>query len=193
MKKSYSIVIVILLVLVLGTIIAGCLKYPSTSQAQSTGTTIAPTQASEQPSGGSPQAYPAVTPTNSYGGQSTPGQNYNPPQTQETQKTYAVMVTIERNSPIHIVCTYAGGPDASDVQSIWWYVNGINVGMMSGGNGQTVLPVGIYATYPATNPGYDHVVAIAHFTDGSTQVILDTAHVTPAPANQLGPTIPIGV
>jgi hypothetical protein len=169
MKTVSSLVIAVILVLVLGTVIAGCLQYPSANQGQ-------PIQSTGQSGTGVPQASPAVSTTNPYGGQYNNPSTIETPQTGETKKFYDVTVTVYRNRPDQIIVTYNGGQDAAYVESIWWYVDGVNEGVMSAGNGQTSLPSGTQIILPATNPNrmtMYHVVAIGHFTDGSTQTMID--------------------
>jgi len=80
--------------------------------------------------------------------------------------------------------TYQGGQDAGTLEYIDWSItregqttkdNLANAGRM--GVAGSVLTVGSTVNYAAAGgasySGRDHVVGVAHFTDGSDQVILD--------------------
>lgn len=72
-----------------------------------------------------------------------------------------------------IYITYHGGPDADLVQEVSYTVNeGSSSGTLPSSG--TITEVGAVATPTGDTGKKDHVVAIAHFTDGSSQVILDT-------------------
>jgi hypothetical protein len=184
MRKISSFYLLIVCIVVI--LVAGCVQYPSTSQAQTTGNAATPVQTAGQSSGGSSQSYPTVAPTNAYAGQSTSAQNYNPTQTGESQRTHTVAMTISAmtssgggtingvtiTSPT-LIATFNGGQDAAYLQSITITVNGVNVGSMNPGSGQTSLPVGTSKMFPVTSVSNIHVVGTGHFTDGSTQIIFD--------------------
>ena len=89
------------------------------------------------------------------------------------QHTKVVAVTAQ-NIGNNIVITYQGGQDAASLKSISISINGINAGEMSipSGSYQNSLAVGTSGTFPVTGTN-NHVVAIGHFTDGTTQVIFD--------------------
>ena len=101
------------------------------------------------------------------------------------QKTKVVAATEYRANSSYVTVTYQGGQDAGTLQAIGFTVDGANV-TPSAGTGITVsqnqiyatnggvLPVGTAATISATNPGKNHVVGVGTFTDGTTQVIVDT-------------------
>ncbi len=81
------------------------------------------------------------------------------------KKTYSIGVTANRAPDGNVSVTYIGGPDAN-------YVSSINVGgdvslTLTG----TVGDSSSTTTSPAANA---HVIATATFTDGSSQVVLDT-------------------
>ena len=94
-------------------------------------------------------------------------------QAESSQKNYVVTASAHQVNATSVVVTYNGGQDSQYLQSIDWYVDGANFGVMSAGNGQISLPDGTSATYPTTNPLHNPVIGIGHFTDGSTQVIFD--------------------
>ena len=105
------------------------------------------------------------------------------------QKTKVVAATESRTNSNNVTITYQGGQDAGTLGSIFFTVGGANATMTvpsggtykAGGQGTetlmptsgSVLPVG--ATCVITNaPTTSHVVGVGQFTDGSTQVIVDT-------------------
>jgi len=103
------------------------------------------------------------------------------------QKTKVVAATESRVNSSFVTVTYQGGQDAGTMGSIAFTVDGTNVTPVQCGqntcdanNGlqptspATVLPVGASALIPASNPGKNHVVGVGTFTDGATQVIVDT-------------------
>ncbi len=104
------------------------------------------------------------------------------------QKTKVVAATESRVNGSWVAVTYQGGQDSGTMGSIAFTVDGANVtpyqcgqntcdattGQLSGPNGISILPVGASAVIPATNPGKNHVVGVGYFTDGATQVIVDT-------------------
>ena len=105
------------------------------------------------------------------------------------QKTKVVAATEKRANSSYVIVTYQGGQDAGTLQGIAFQVDGSNATTYTGGaaslawtNGNeivssttgAVLPVGSSATLSAGNPGKNHVVGIGVFTDGTTQVIVDT-------------------
>lgn len=168
MKKSCLAVIVISLVLLLGITLAGCTQYPGSSQAQPTGTAVTPAQTPEQSgSGGSPLSI-ALSATNS-----NARQNNNPPRTGGSRRTYVVAMTATDNGTA-ITATYQGGQDAAYLVAVTLSINGANAGEMSipRGSGQTSLPVGTHETFPVTGSD-NHLVAVGHFSDGTTKVIFD--------------------
>jgi flagellin-like protein len=97
------------------------------------------------------------------------------------QKTKVVAATEIRVNSTYIASTYQGGQDAGSLYGIAWAVNGANVssvtapGASTTGNfvyGSPVLPVGTYMQIPAASAS--HVIGLGVFTDGTTQVIVDT-------------------
>ena len=91
------------------------------------------------------------------------------------QHIKVVAVTAYRPDADHIVVVYQGGQDAAYLQSITISNNGVNAGGMNipAGSGLTSLPVGINATIVAPYSTSNHINVIGHFTDGTTQVLLD--------------------
>ncbi|MFZ0006236.1 MAG: type IV pilin N-terminal domain-containing protein [Methanoregula sp.] len=109
------------------------------------------------------------------------------------QKTKVVAATEYRVNGTYVSVTYQGGQDAGTMGGIAFTVDGANsslvvstgqtnivVGLSPQNNaifpaaGSTVLPVGASISIPAGNPGKNHVVGTGIFTDGTTQVIVDT-------------------
>ena len=101
------------------------------------------------------------------------------------QKTKVVAATEKRTNASFVIVTYQGGQDAGTLQAIGFTVDGNNVTPVAGtgisGSANqiypstgSILPVGASATIPAANPGKNHVVGVGTFTDGSTQVLVDT-------------------
>ncbi len=75
-----------------------------------------------------------------------------------------------------IYITYHGGPDADLVQGLSYTLNDGNPTPLTVGGG-TIAEVGAIAKVEDSSiltGGKDRVVVTAHFTDGSSQVILDT-------------------
>ena len=92
-------------------------------------------------------------------------------------KTKVVAATAQQPDANHIVVTYQGGQDASTLTGIQWTITDASGATetqvwMGTNSGVTALAVGTGRTLPGT-AGKDHVVAAAHFSDGSDQVILD--------------------
>ena len=92
-------------------------------------------------------------------------------------KTKVVAATAQQPDANHIVVTYQGGQDAATLTGIQWTITDSTGATetqvwMGTNTGTTALPVGTGLTLPGT-AGKDHVVAAAHFSDGSDQVILD--------------------
>ncbi len=105
------------------------------------------------------------------------------------QKTKVVAATEYRTNGSFVTVTYQGGQDAGTMAGIAFTVDGANVTITTGGsasvaaapannelvaNGGTILPVGSTAVLPAGISGKNHVVGVGLFTDGTTQVIVDT-------------------
>ncbi len=83
------------------------------------------------------------------------------------QKTKVVAATAAQQGATTIYVTYQGGQDQALVQSISASVNGGAVATIN-------TAVGSTGRFGTGTSGRDHVVATAQFTDGTTQVILDT-------------------
>jgi FlaG/FlaF family flagellin (archaellin) len=82
------------------------------------------------------------------------------------QKTKVVAATASQQGATTIWVTYQGGQDAAVVTAISAQINGGTLTPISTAVGSTIQFLG--------TPDRDHVVATATFTDGSSQVILDT-------------------
>ena len=83
------------------------------------------------------------------------------------QKTKVVSVTLQRTSSTQVVATFQGGQDSGSVRGISFKVGTTEVGAQSGSAIGTATLL--------TNVGANsHVVAVATFTDGSQQVVIDT-------------------
>jgi archaeal type IV pilus assembly protein PilA len=92
-------------------------------------------------------------------------------------KTKVVAATAQQPAADSIVVTYQGGQDAQTCTGIHWTIldssGATETDMWMGTNvGTTPLTVGTAKALPGT-AGKDHVTAVAHFSDGSDQVILD--------------------
>jgi hypothetical protein len=161
----------LMLVLIITLLITGCVQAPAGNPMRTGEKSAVPDQTSANSGSGVLPENQVVPTPNSGAGQYNPSSPAGAP-----QKTYAVGATLLRSGQL-ITVTYSGGQDAPFLQSIVWYINSVNVGVMASPDegGQTFLPVGTRATYPIRNPGFtNHIVGIGHFLDGSTQVILDT-------------------
>jgi archaeal type IV pilus assembly protein PilA len=89
------------------------------------------------------------------------------------QKTKVVAATASRLNSSAISVTYQGGQDANTLANISWSVNGATpVATWTAGSTGT-LDVGHSGTIAAGSPGTAHIIGVATFTDGSTQVIYD--------------------
>ena len=92
-------------------------------------------------------------------------------------KTKVVAATAQQPDANHIVVTYQGGQDAATLTGIQWTITDSSGATetqvwMGTNTGATALAVGAVLTLPGTT-ARDHVVATAHFSDGTDQVILD--------------------
>ena len=86
------------------------------------------------------------------------------------QKTKVVAATANQQGAKTVYVTYQGGQDQALVSSVSATVStATTTESASVGTG-----VGKSATFTHGSPQRDHVVATAQFTDGTTQVILDT-------------------
>jgi flagellin-like protein len=102
------------------------------------------------------------------------------------QKTKVVAATMHRVNSSYVTSTYQGGQDSGSLNGIAWTVNGGNITVTAGGatvgTGNSVnyvysssggsLPIGTLITIPASSNS--HVIGLGVFSDGSTQVIIDT-------------------
>ncbi len=99
-------------------------------------------------------------------------------------KTKVVAATAQQPDANSIVVTYQGGQDAGTVDYIMWTItpsDGTSTVTPAASaaapykmsSTTSILKVGTSATFAGQFAGKDHVVATAHFSDGSDQVILD--------------------
>ncbi|MDF2958053.1 MAG: Archaeal flagellin [Candidatus Alkanophagales archaeon MCA70_species_1] len=90
------------------------------------------------------------------------------------KKSYSVSVSASRMPDGNISVTFVGGPDASLVSSI--SVNVTDIDYTNKHDTGTLSSIG--GTFMTDNGPYNvtkaHVVAIATFADGTSQVVLDT-------------------
>jgi hypothetical protein len=82
------------------------------------------------------------------------------------EKTKIVVVTVTQQGN-NIVFTYNGGQDAS-------MLSGMQYGIGTADHRWNSPKIGDSVTLAGGTSGKDHVIAVGTFTDGSTQVILDT-------------------
>ena len=81
------------------------------------------------------------------------------------QKTKVIAATAQQQGSV-IYVTYNGGQDAAAVSSLTANIAGSTVAFSGTAVGSVVSAGG--------TPQQDHIIVTASFTDGSTQVILDT-------------------
>lgn len=85
----------------------------------------------------------------------------------DTTKTVAVTAAL--NSSQYLIVTVQGGGDVASLKELNMSVNGANFKEINGSN----IYVGAQLiSKDKINPG-EHVVVVAHFEDGSQQVVLD--------------------
>jgi len=94
----------------------------------------------------------------------------------ETPRPYVVACTVSQKSSERIEITFAGGPDAEFLQLIEYTISGDGYSTVTGTSpgrpcvGETYQILGNSGDFAER----DHVVIMAKFDDGTTQVILDT-------------------
>jgi flagellin-like protein len=81
-------------------------------------------------------------------------------------KTKVVAATASQQGASTIFVTYQGGQDAASVATLSWAI-GVTTGSVT-------LPAVGWSTAGVGTTSQDHVTVTAKFTDGSSQVILDT-------------------
>jgi flagellin-like protein len=81
-------------------------------------------------------------------------------------KTKIVAATASQQGASTIFVTYQGGQDAASVSTLSYDING--------STGTLANTVGASVSAPTGTTGQDKVTVTAKFTDGSSQVILDT-------------------
>jgi len=96
--------------------------------------------------------------------------------TSNVPRTYVVAATFQPIDDDHIEITYNGGQDAAFVTNLTVTINGLYAGTI-GDSDDSILKVGCSTVFHA-NPPHSfirgtHVVGVAHFLDGTSQVILD--------------------
>jgi archaeal type IV pilus assembly protein PilA len=89
----------------------------------------------------------------------------------------AVAVTVQQPDPGTILVTYRGGQDAGSLTALTVTVTDHVVeeqtkSLMSG-TGSPLIP-GAELVFKGEYDGYDHVVAVGRFSDGTEQAVLDT-------------------
>jgi archaeal type IV pilus assembly protein PilA len=89
-------------------------------------------------------------------------------------KTKVVAATVSQPNATAVSVTYNGGQDSASLACINWTVNGGAITQMGDCSGTTALNVGNSTTITGATAGQDHVVAVGHFMDGTSQVIMDT-------------------
>ena len=160
--KTSSLVVVLSLALFVGIVCAGCVQSSgSTSQSQSGGNAVSPAQTaakSASPAASLPQTTPTLSSYYSVG----------------MSVNHSTAATSGGLSKPATVLWYNGGSGAAHVQSIYVTINDNKVGQM-GPYSSTPVPVGTSITLPITSQdNTNHVVAVAHYSDGKTQVVFDT-------------------
>jgi len=90
------------------------------------------------------------------------------------QETKVVGVTATRNIEGFVTVSYNGADKADQLYWMNVSING-NIGKELGTfEGTTPVDVGNTSNSAAVTPGSDHVIVVAHFSDGTEQVVLDT-------------------
>jgi len=91
-------------------------------------------------------------------------------------RTYVVSASFQQPDNDHIIVTYNGGKDEIFVTNLTVTINDLYAGTIGLSDG-SVMQVGCSTTFNANPPhSFDrntHIVIIAHFIDGTSQVILD--------------------
>jgi hypothetical protein len=155
MKGSPLTISIISLILVLGTLLAGCTQNSSSSQTQSSANVVTTEQTTMQPGNVGQTETPVAKITEI-----------------ATQTSYSISVTVNRQDPSTIVVTYQGGQSAAYLQHITVLVNGALVGTLSPPSGATFLPIGTSGTFNAT--ANSHIVLFGHFLGASAQSVFDS-------------------
>lgn len=86
--------------------------------------------------------------------------------------------TATQTNATHITATFVGGTDANSVTHMNVTINGLpstTLGVLNPANNNGgILPVGTTLSCPGASLDNDHVIVVAYFTDGNSQVILNT-------------------
>ncbi len=82
--------------------------------------------------------------------------------------TKTVAVTASLNNTQHLIVTVQGGGDVATLKMLNMTINGT-------GDINATKDVGVGTTFNSSSPivGGSHVIIVAHFMDGSQQVVLD--------------------
>jgi flagellin-like protein len=90
------------------------------------------------------------------------------------QQTKVVSVTTYRPNTTAVAFTFQGGQDAGTLEQIMFTVNDSAITPANTfGKAGEIMPVGSGGSIVADAVGKNHIVGVAHFSDGSTQVIVD--------------------
>jgi hypothetical protein len=97
----------------------------------------------------------------------------------QIQKTKTVAATVQKADTSNIVITYQGGQDAVSLETLNCTATQATGGDITKGVGVTGTALKVGTTIALNSPtaaftGKNHVVTVAHFNDGTDQVILDT-------------------
>jgi flagellin-like protein len=87
------------------------------------------------------------------------------------QKTKIVSVGLSRTSPTNVNAIFNGGQDASSAYSINF--TGTNVTTVMMGSGTTAITVGTMQAITVSSSPVE-IIAVGKFSDGSSQIILDS-------------------
>jgi hypothetical protein len=103
----------------------------------------------------------------------TPQKNYNVTIRGGVLVAGATIDGVKTTTP-SIILTNGGGKDTVDLQYVSVSINGKNVSDIRPYNGGSSLYVDDEGIYPVTDANNNHVIAVGHFSDGVTKVLLDT-------------------
>ena len=85
------------------------------------------------------------------------------------KKTYTIGATASQTNETNVDITYTGGPDHNSVSYLTYSVNA-----QPAYQNTSALTVGYTQQDGNGSVGREHVVVVAYFIDGASQVILDT-------------------
>jgi archaeal type IV pilus assembly protein PilA len=92
----------------------------------------------------------------------------------DLQKPRVISVTLHRMSASSVVATFHGGQDATSLEKITFTPtdsSGVTQAPIVMGTPASVMPVG--HTQTLSIPANSHVVGVATFSDGSSQLVVD--------------------